>query len=402
MNVLFLTMVELSSFEGKSIYADLMRVFIQNGHAVVLICPQSSGKETQELQFGTSKIIKMPAGELHASNPIKKGIATIRLEKRYIEALDRVKETKFDLVLYATPPITFCRAVQYVKKRDGAKTYLMLKDIFPQNAVDLGMMKTTGVRSLIWRYFRHKEKKLYAISDYIGCMSPANCRYLLRHNPEVNPATVEVCPNAAEAERLSITEEEKRIIRAKYGIPQEKKVFVYGGNLGKPQGIPFLIECLRKQSIEDAFFLIVGNGTEYSRLQNYIEQEHPKNVKLLKKLPKDDYETLICACDIGMIFLDHRFTIPNFPSRLLSYMRTCLPVLAVTDPRSDIGSVITEGGFGWWCESNDADGFASTAQRIVDLESDEIFRMKEKETAFLKKNYAPGVAYKAIVRHFEE
>ena len=91
-------------------------------------------------------------------------------------------DIKFDLILYSTPPITFYKAIEYVKKRDGAKTYLLLKDIFPQNAVDLGMMSKTGLKGLIYKYFRKKEKKLYAISDKIGCMSQANVDYVLKHN----------------------------------------------------------------------------------------------------------------------------------------------------------------------------------------------------------------------------
>ena len=183
-------------------------------------------------------------------------------------------------------------------------------------------------------------------------MSPANVKYILNHNPEVDSSKVEVCPNAIEVKDKSIDDESRIAIRNKYGIPLDKTVFVYGGNLGKPQGIPFLIDCLRAQHNEDAFFLIVGDGTEYGKLEAFIEEERPFNVMLMKKLPKEDYDTMVAACDVGMIFLDHRFTIPNFPSRILSYMQAKLPVLAVTDPNTDIGEIITDGGFGWWINDN--------------------------------------------------
>ena len=68
---------------------------------------------------------------------------------------------------------------------------------------------------------------------------------------------------------------------------------------------------------------------------------------------------MVASCDVGMIFLDHRFTIPNYPSRLLSYMQAKLPVLAYTDPNTDIGQVIVDGGFGWWCESANVARFSS-------------------------------------------
>jgi len=37
-----------------------------------------------------------------------------------------------------------------------------------------------------------------------------------------------------------------------------------------------------------------------------------------------------------MIFLDYRFQIPNFPSRLLSYMAAGMPVIVATDPNTDM------------------------------------------------------------------
>lgn len=66
-----------------------------------------------------------------------------------------------------------------------------------------------------------------------------------------------------------------------------------------------------------------------------------------------------------MIFLDYRFTIPNFLSRLLSYMQAKLPVLAVTDVNTDIGRIIEDGNFGWWCESNSVDKFVAVMDRVI-------------------------------------
>ena len=99
-------------------------------------------------------------------------------------------------------------------------------------------------------------------------MSPANVEYTLRMNPEIPSDKVEVCPNSVEYRDMSITDDERNALRKKYDIPLDKKVFVYGGNLGKPQGIPFIIECLKAEADnKDVFFLIVGSGTEFPKLE---------------------------------------------------------------------------------------------------------------------------------------
>jgi len=396
MNVLFLTLLSFESLQERNIYTDLLREFVKNGHEVFVISPSErrENKTTHVVKEDHVTILRLQIGNTQKTNIIEKGISTVMIEPTFKKAIrEYFSNVKFDLVLYSTPPITLVSAVEYVKKRDDAKTYLLLKDIFPQNAVDIGIMSKSGLKGLLYKHFRRQEKKLYAISDRIGCMSQANVDYVLKHNPEVNPSIVEVCPNSFDVIDKSVDEDARREIREKYGIPLDKKVFIYGGNLGKPQGIPFLIECLRKcKGIEDAYFLIVGDGTEYGVLKNFVETEKPINVKLMKRLPKEDYDTMVGACDVGLLFLDHRFTIPNFPSRLLSYMQAKLPVLACTDPNSDIGKVIVDGGFGWWCESNDAEKFTSTIKDL--LKSD--FPSKDREFEYLMANYHSRITAEII------
>ena len=114
----------------------------------------------------------MQIGNIQKTNLIEKGISTLEIEQQYINAIKKYfNNEKFDLVLYATPPITFCKVIEFVKKRDGAFAYLMLKDIFPQNAVDLCMLKKSGFRGIAYKYFRSKEKHLYEISDKIGLIT---------------------------------------------------------------------------------------------------------------------------------------------------------------------------------------------------------------------------------------
>ena len=397
LNLLFLTLLDFHSLNEHNIYTDLLREFQKNGHRVYVISPSErrNGKKTRIIQEKNASILKLRIGNTQKTNLIEKGISTLTIEPLFIGGIKKhFSDAKFDLVMYSTPPITFCKAIEYVKKRDRAKTYLLLKDIFPQNAVDLGMMKTTGIKGLLYQYFRNKEKKLYAISDHIGCMSPANVEYVLKHNPEIDPKRVEVCPNCIEVVDKSVDAETRKQIRKKYQIPDEKMVFVYGGNLGKPQGIGFLIDCLRSQkNNQAAFFLIIGDGTEYGKLKAFTESEPQENVRLMQRLPKEDYDTLVGACDVGMIFLDHRFTIPNFPSRLLSYMQAKIPVLACTDPNTDIGKVITDGGFGWWCESNSDGAFSELVQKVPQADLNE---MKMNETKYLMENYTADIVYKTI------
>ena len=401
MNILFLTTGRIIDLSERTIYCDLLRQFLEKGHSVYTLSPGNT-EPIRCTVYGNNAVVAFANVDTArgSNNLIKKGLSTLVTGKRYIQAIKKYYGSlHFDLVLYTTPPISFCSAVDYVKRRDGSKSYLLLKDIFPQNAVDIGMIPKSGVKGFLYIYFRNQEKKLYRISDHIGCMSKANVDYIIRHNPEVAPQKVEVCPNSVEVMDLSVDTETKREIRKKYGIPLDKKVLVYGGNLGKPQGIPFLIECINKsESVKDAYFLIVGDGTEYHLVSEYVDRNKPKNMKLMRKLPKEDYDRMVGACDIGLIFLDYRFTIPNFPSRLLAYMQAKLPVLAATDPNTDIGRVIENGGFGWWCESNDSAKFVKLVGCAVAADTTELGRTSYH---YLQENYSTENSYDIILRNLQ-
>ena len=400
MNVLFMTIGKMDNIEEHTIYCDLLRYFRDAGHSVYTISPyeKRTGLQTAYEEKNGIHMLHVRTGNVTGMvSLIEKGLAQLSIEPVFIKAIKKYySNVKFDLVMYSTPPITFCNAIEYVKRRDNAKTYLLLKDIFPQNAVDIGMMSKSGIKGHLYKFFRNKEKKLYGLSDYIGCMSPANVEYVKQNNPEIDNYRVVVCPNCIEVVDKSINAEERRSIRKKYDIPLEKRVFVYGGNLGKPQGIDFLIECLHSQeNSKDNYFLIVGDGTEYGKIEEFVISSNQNNIRLMKRLPQEDYDTMVGACDVGMIFLDHRFTIPNFPSRVLSYMQAKIPVLACTDPNTDIGKIIEEAGFGSWCESNDVNGFVECVNKIMQIQS-----VAEKEWNYLNKYYSTRNGYDIIMKHF--
>lgn len=417
MNIIFLTIGRITDIDERWIYNELMRHFRNEGHNVYIVTPRErcfvreSWLSAPSAELSETKgihILSVNTLNFQKTSILEKGIGSLLLEYQYKAAIKKyLNGVKFDLITYSTPPITFTNVVKYLKKDNpGAISYLQLKDIFPQNAVDIGMMKTTGVKGLIYKFFRNKEKALYKVSDYIGCMSPANVEFVLKHNPEIDASRVEVAPNSVELRdvRLEDGQEkaERYYIRRKYELPTDKPVFIYGGNLGKPQGIDYLVKCLdANKKRTDCYFVVVGTGTEYDKIASWMSDVRCKRsdvcVKVMQGLPKADYDLLVKHCDVGMIFLDHRFTIPNYPSRLLSYLENKMPVLCATDVNTDIGRIAEENGYGYWCESVNPEDFTALVDKM--LTSDRK-AMGENGYEFLKKNYLVEHTYNAIMKHF--
>lgn len=402
MNLIFLTMSQNTDIQTRGIYSDLMRKFKNEGHEVYIVgpCERREGIPTKLYENENLHLLKVRTLNLQKTNLIEKGLGQITLENVFKQAIKKYfSNVRFDLILYSTPPITFCNLVKYLKKRNPqAITYLLLKDIFPQNAVDLKMLKTSGIKGFIYKYFRSKERTLYAISDYIGCMSPANVKYVIEHNPEVDPDKVEEAPNTLETTPVALFEKGDRvIIRRRYKLPEEGTLFLYGGNLGKPQGIPFLLKCLDElKSRTDLHVLIVGSGTESQSLVNWIEMCRPGNVTYIPALPQTDYLDVVRCCDVGLVFLDNRFTIPNFPSRALDYLRFSMPILVASDKNCDMGPIAEQDGYGYWCESSSVSDFIAIVNRM--MEADRDIMGKAAHVAFVEK-YSIDRTYNAIMNH---
>lgn len=394
-------MAKIADITESGIYTDLMRKFQNEGHHVYVIYPQERKTKlpTQlRIQNGI-EILGVKTLNVTKTNIIEKGIGQLLLEHQFTSAINKYwGSINFDLVLYSTPPITFTNVIKYLKEKSSVNTYLLLKDIFPQNAVDLGLLTTTGFKGLLYTFFRKKETELYRISDYIGCMSPANVQYILEHNPEITPSRVEVAPNSYEIPCHS-NEVAHSSIRQKYNLPTELPIFIYGGNMGKPQGIPFLIKCLNAiKDRTDCHFVIVGDGTEYQKLSTWFKEVAPKSVSLFNKLPKLDYDALTNACDVGLIFLDYRFTIPNYPSRLLPYLIKSKPIIAATDPNCDVGTLAEQHNYGFYCPSNSVSSFVNAIDKMLVAD---IKIMGQNGYQFYLNNYTIEHTYQAIIKHFK-
>lgn len=414
MNLIFLTLAHISDINQRGIYNDLMRKFRDEGHNVYIVtaAERRLGQETSLVDSHGVHILNVKTLNVQKTSIVEKGIGTLLMENQFKAAIKKyIGDVKFDLITYSTPPITFTNVVRYLKQKNPqAVSYLQLKDIFPQNAVDIGMMSKTGIKGLLYKFFRKKEQALYKASDFIGCMSPANVNFVLEHNPEIDATRVEVAPNSIEApcppkgenfEKESEVREnnERYHIRKKYNLPIDKPIFIYGGNLGKPQGIDYLIKCMDVvKGRTDCHFVVVGTGTEYDKLEAWYNDNLNLNVKLMKGLPKADYDLLVRSCDVGLIFLDHRFTIPNYPSRLLSYLENKMPVVCATDVNTDIGKIAEENGYGYWCESVKPEDFTALVDKM--LASDRK-AMGERGYEFLKKNYLVENTYDVIMRHMK-
>ena len=353
MKILFL--FQIFEFESSTIYLDLVRECVKRGHEVSLIAGTSRPDRPSGIVVTEGiRTVHMVLPDQFGAGSAKKALIQMSIPRRMKSLMKQYfNDDKFDIIAYPTPPITLAPVLKYCKKHyRSAMTYLMLKDIFPQNAVDLKMFSAS---SPIYRYYRHLEKKLYRYSDRIGCMSEANIKYLKKQDPEIPEEKLEYFPNTAAVQPLPTQ---------KTSVPSDNLRIVFGGNMGRPQAIEDLIKGIRKcgerAELSDVYFYFIGNGSESDKIEEFVKNIKPANFSYKHQMPRDEYEQLVNNADAGLISLSADFTIPNFPSRLLPYMQKAKPVLAVVDDATDIDTCITdEAHCGYAVRAGDPEAFIS-------------------------------------------
>jgi len=397
MRVLLITMV-WPKYGEHNLYSDLMQEFMEHGHQVT-VAAANEKRNKQETYLSCEdkiKVLRVKTGNIQKTNKYNKVIFSFIAGPQIIYAIHKhLKKEKFDLILFSTPPITLSPSVILLKRKYHAKLYLLLKDIWPQDTVDVGGMKNGG---LVWSAFRYLEKLTYKNSDYIGCMSPACVNYIRKNNRYLKDKIIEVCPNSQKSR--DVVSIDRDSIREKYDLPKDKIIFVYGGNLGKSQGVEFLIDMIQEYEKDNRmFYLIVGSGTEYDFLYNQISKMNTMTAKILPAIPKNEFEDLIRACDVGLILLHKNSTVPNFPSRLLTYLAAKIPIIAVVDKATDMGDIIEAANCGIKAYNGDISSFKWALERLISSEEIRNIMGENGNKLFLEK-YTTNKSYEIIMQHF--
>lgn len=343
-NILMLQVLFPNSEKEKNLYSDLAEEFVIQGYNLYVLTIQDyiSSNLIQRATFMEEKFgakilrVKIPTKYFN-TNFIEKGITTQLIPYYYKKAIKQfLCNIQFDLIIPISIIPGMYKVISYLKKRNReAKVYLLLRDMFPQMAMDMGVLP-----KFMYYYFRYQQVKLYKLADKIGCMSEGNIEYVKTNLPEVDSAKLCYLPNwRTIRKRKECTIDFKK----EYGL-DGKIVAVFGGVLGIQQGLDFLLKLANevKKEYQEFNFVLIGNGTEKENLKKYANKNQLNNIKILERIPSEQYEAALQQCDIGLINLHGNLKVPHIPSKTLSCMEAGLPILACVDSHTDYGKLIEE------------------------------------------------------------
>ena len=395
MRVTILTVCYLpSTISGAKLIYDLATEMSKQGNEVTVVTVDDALRTAIEVSKEKNvTVVRVRSGKIRHSSMIVRTINEIRLSGIIWRAARDFFETNpCDLVICYSPTIFWSGLVSRLKALHGCRNYLVMRDLFPQWAVDAGLLSRYG---LIYWYFRSHELRLYRSADVIGVQSPANLEYFSmpplrgRYNVEVlfNWTNIEERPHSVFG------------VRSKFGL-QDKVIFMYGGNLGIAQDMDNILRlAINLKDEKNIFFLLVGDGSESGRIKQEKAQRGMNNIALHPSVSQEEYVNILSECDVGLITLLRDLKTHNLPGKILSYMEQRKPMLASVNPGNDLSAIIRDYDVGLVCDNGEDEVLCRHALKLA---SDPALRQRMGENGYelLKEKFDVSAAAGQILAHF--
>lgn len=368
---------------------DLANEFSTMGYTVTICYPDSDASlPIDKIEDEEFYRLAVPYGELKTPfKPLRLLRESMLSHSIWSKCKCIFADEHYDLVVYYSPSIFFGALVGKLKQLMGCKSFLVLRDIFPQWAIDTGQLRNyPGLTG----YFRRIEALNYRVADRIGVQSPNNLSYF--EDDVENREKLEVIYNWAKPRHF---EESSLDISALLGR-NDVTILFYGGNIGVAQDVESLLNLAIELENDKVVLFFVGEGEKTSLIREHIDRKLSSNVILHPSVPQDDYFQLLRQADIGLIALDANHQTQNIPGKLLGYLECRKPIFGFVNQGNDLIEIVNGGRAGKVVESMGVFELAADVRR-VSLSPDELVEMGRNSGKLLQEIFSVRAAAESIL-----
>jgi hypothetical protein len=369
---------------------DLALEFVRQDHQIVVITPSSEIKEPFLFEnLDGVQVLRLKSPKIRNIGYSRRAIAELLMPFMMIHRLKRspLIDEKLEGVITYAPSIFLGPISKYLRTRNKCKNYLIIRDLFPQWAVDVGLLSVSG---LPYFFLKIIERYLYSTANIIGVQTPANLAYFNKDlvSSEVNLEVLQNWLAINNAKSCSIVIKDTKL--------KKRIIFVYAGNMGDAQGLSVFIELAERVRAQNNFgFLFVGGGNAIESLKQSAESRELDNILFFDEIEPEEIPTLYQQCDVGIISLDQRHKTHNIPGKFLSYMQSGLPVLAAINRGNDLEDIINSNNVGRVSTNHSVDGLENLVEDLVTNLLDESTKYRCKK--LYKDRFSPKTAVAQIL-----
>lgn len=370
---------------------DLSREFVRQGHQLTVLLPSHEIRGAWELDtFDGAQVLRLKAPKTKDVGYVRRTLGELAMPYAMARNFARspLSKSKWEGIAWYSPSIFHAPLVTALKRQSGCKGYLVIRDIFPEWALDLGLMKA----GVAYKFFKFIARRQHEVADIIGVQSPGNLSYFEDWEKQKSGRLLEVLPNW-----LSPPANVECSLKIDSTPLAGRKILVYAGNMGVAQGLDIIVELAhRMRARRDIGFLFVGRGSEASRLEARSQDLELDNVIFRSEIDPDEIPALYAHCSAGIVALDPRHKSHNIPGKFLTYMQSGLPTLAIVNRGNDLATLIREEGVGAVCESGNV-GELETLCSTLMLRIEEDAAMSARCVQLFERQFSVAQSVRQIV-----
>lgn len=354
---------------ASNLYYYLSKELIRRGHVVTVLTGiprynvsletynkyvRRSKKSSFLEQVEGINVIRVKLPYIERKNILRRGIEHFEIAWKLCSyGREYFKDT--DVALVYSPPLTLYRTAEKIRKFIGTPYILNVQDLFPQAAIDLGIMKN----KLVISFFKFMEKSAYKSADLITVHSENNAKFVRKIAD--NDQKVVIVENWIDENEIR-PGDKINDFSVKYSLT-DKFVVSFAGTLGFSQDIEVVIKAANElRGVKDIVFVFVGDGVRLEEAKNMSLELGLKNILFLPSVPKEEYPLVLHSSDISLATLTKDVKTPVIPSKILNIMSAGVPVIASMNPDGDAPGLIERAKAGFCVPAGD---YNSLAEKIL-------------------------------------
>ncbi|MDQ4026774.1 MAG: glycosyltransferase family 4 protein [Actinomycetota bacterium] len=297
-----------------------------------------------------------------------------------------------DGVLAMSPPLTLGLTGGAVASARRAPFVFNIQDVFPDVAVELGVITDRRIISAA----RRLERFCYERADAITVLSED-----LRANVAAKtgrPDKIRVIPNFVDTDAVVPTDKDNAY-RREFGL-DGKTIVMYAGNVGLSQSLEIMLDAAGALSYEeDLVFVINGDGAARDELER--KARDLSNVRFVDMQPLERVAEVYSAADVHVVPLKKGLARSSVPSKTYSILAAARPLIASVDEGSEVARIVERAGAGVAVPPEDSEAFTKVLRKLLDAPN-ELTRMGAAGRRFVETWASPAAVASAYETLFEE
>ena len=314
-----------------------------------------SSNENAINDFSSVKFINIDSNAKYNKNSlIVRAFSQLKISFLFfISILRNVK--KQDAIFSGTNPSFLLVFISLAKKFVNFRWILLVHDVFPENLVASKILRKN---TMIYKFLYLLFNATYRMADELIVIG-TDMEDLLKQ--KLKKAKITYVPNWVDVNDICSND--------KNTIDEKKIVFQFFGNIGRVQGIDFLLEVIKKVQNHKAHFVFSGHGTEVNKLQDFIKNNSTSRISYKGPVSFENNTNELFNCDIAIVTLTNGMRGLAVPSKAYFSIAADRPILVISEENTELHNLVKSNrNIGWFIENKDPALVAKFIDQLCELD----------------------------------